>query len=243
LSLSNKGRKITHKIERSMSQRVRENDILRPMKKIISFDLDGTLVDARYGDMVWNHGIPEEYSKKHGLSFDEARTTVMDQYRSVGDADLLWYEIDYWLNRFDLRVTADELLERYEIFISPLEGATEVMEYLKEKYILVIASNAARIFVEKELEYTDLTHYFSHIVSATTDYRTVKKQPGFYRRLCSVLGVSHEEIVHVGDHRVFDFEVPSSLGIEAYHVVDRSSDGAGDSGKVIGSLAELLNKL
>ena len=97
------------------------------MKKIISFDLDGTLVDAKYGDMVWNHGIPEEYARKYGMSFDEARAIVMDQYRSVGDSDLLWYEIDHWLKRFGLQVSADDLLGRYETFIKLLPGATEVV--------------------------------------------------------------------------------------------------------------------
>jgi HAD superfamily hydrolase (TIGR01493 family) len=216
------------------------------MKRIVSFDLDGTLVDAKYGDMVWNHGIPEEYSKKYGISFDEARTVVMDQYRSVGDSDLLWYEIDHWLKRFDLPVTADDLLGRYETFIEPLPGATEVVQYLKDRYVLVIASNAARIFVDKELEYTDLARYFTHIVSATTDYGIVKKEPGFYRKLCSALGVSREDIVHVGDHRVFDFEVPSGLGIEAYHFADQTSDVTGqsaDNGKVIHNLTDLLDKL
>lgn len=216
------------------------------MKKIISFDLDGTLVDAKYGDMVWNHGIPEEYSKKHCISFDEARKAVMDQYRTVGDADLLWYDIRYWLKRFGLSVTAEELLERYETFIKPLPGAKEVVECLKDRYALVIASNAARIFVEKELEYTELAQYFSRVISATTDYRIVKKEPGFYGKLCVDLGVSQEEIIHIGDHRVFDFEVPLSLGIEAYHIADNASvcgDRSTSNGKVIHNLIDLLDKL
>jgi HAD superfamily hydrolase (TIGR01493 family) len=213
------------------------------MKRVVSFDLDGTLVDAKYGDMVWNHGIPEEYSKKYGMSFDEARTAVMDQYRSVGDSDLLWYEIDHWLKKFGLPVTADDLLGRYEIFIKLLPGATEVVQYLKDRYVLVIASNAARIFVEKELEHTDLAHYFDHIISATTDYGIVKKEPDFYRKLCANLGVSQKDIVHVGDHRIFDFEVPSGLGIEAYHFTDKPSgrsDQGEDNGKVIHNLTDLL---
>ena len=76
----------------------------------------------------------------------------------------------------------------------------------------------------------------------------VKKEPDFYRKLCSTLGVSQEEIVHVGDHRIFDFEVPSVLGIEAYFVSDRQS-GTGDqgstegNGRVIRTLKELLGKL
>ncbi|MBP1750119.1 MAG: HAD-superfamily hydrolase, subfamily variant 1 [Deltaproteobacteria bacterium] len=78
------------------------------MKKVISFDLDGTLVDARYGDMVWNHGIPEEYAKAYGMTFDDARAYIRTQYESVGDGDILWYEIRHWLTRFSLDVAADE---------------------------------------------------------------------------------------------------------------------------------------
>jgi len=215
------------------------------MKKVVSFDLDGTLVDAKYGDMVWNHGIPEEYSKKYGMSLDEARTAVMDQYSSVGDADLLWYEIGYWLQRFDLPVTADELLDRYEGFIKPLAGAAEVLKVLKDRYVLVIASNAARMFVEKELVCAGLARYFSRVVSATSDYKMVKKEPDFFKKLCSVLGVTEKEIIHVGDHRIFDFEVPSGLGIEAYHVTDKPPEQARDGGnvKAIGNLTELLEML
>ncbi|OPY68322.1 MAG: hypothetical protein A4E62_02077 [Syntrophorhabdus sp. PtaU1.Bin002] len=46
------------------------------MKKIISFDLDGTLVHGKYGDIVWNQGIPEEYADKYGFTFDEAVSRV-----------------------------------------------------------------------------------------------------------------------------------------------------------------------
>ena len=83
-----------------------------------------------------------------------------------------------------------------------------------EKYTLIVASNAARIFVEKELSYADLTPHFSHIISATSDYGMVKKEEGFYIS-SAPLNASPHEIVHVGDHHVFDFEAPLRLGIDA----------------------------
>jgi hypothetical protein len=46
------------------------------MAKIISFDMDGTLIDSVFTDWVWSHGIPTLYSAKTGLSFDEAKTFV-----------------------------------------------------------------------------------------------------------------------------------------------------------------------
>jgi putative hydrolase of the HAD superfamily len=209
------------------------------MKKIISFDLDGTLVHGKYGDIVWNQGIPKEYADKYGFTFDEAVSRVRERYEAVGDTRMEWYNIDYWLRKFDLPVSAAELLDRYESHIEPLPNASEVLQTLKDKYSLIIASNAARIFVEKELSHTGLGRYFDHVISATTDYGMVKKGEHFYTRLCRSLGVSPREIVHVGDHRTFDFEAPLRLGIEAYHLTLDGETGPG----VIRNLRELLQKL
>jgi HAD superfamily hydrolase (TIGR01493 family) len=209
------------------------------MKKIISFDLDGTLVDGTYGDMVWNHGVPEEYSREYGIPFDRARELVRNEYLSVGDGRLEWYNIQYWLERFNLTVPADELLARYESYIVLLPFAREVLETLGEKYVLIIASNAARIFVEKEVSHADIGHHFTSVISATSDYRIVKKGDSFYKTLCEELHVSPEDIVHVGDHKIFDFEAPTRFGIESYHV---HSEGNGHE-RVIPNLKVLLDKL
>ena len=57
--------------------------------------------------------------------------------------------------------------------------------------------------------------------------------------LAANLGVSTGDLVHVGDHPVFDYEVPRSLGIECYHF-----NPSGESnGSVINDLRELLKKL
>jgi FMN phosphatase YigB (HAD superfamily) len=209
------------------------------MKKIVSFDLDGTLVDGVYGDMVWNHGVPEVYARQYAIPFEKARELVRNEYLSVGDGRLEWYNISYWLDRFNLTVSADELLARYESCIELLPFAREVLEALQEKYTLIIASNAARIFVEKEISHADIGRHFTHIISATTDYEIVKKGDPFYRTLCEKLDVAPHEVVHVGDHKVFDFEAPARFGIESYHV---HPEGNGDE-RVIPNLKALLDVL
>ncbi len=211
----------------------------RLMKKIISFDLDGTLVDSIYGEMVWNHGVPEEFADEYAIPFEKAKELVRKKYLSLGDASLEWYDIRYWLDRFNLTVTAEELLARYESYIELLPFAREVLEELGQKYTLIIASNAARIFVEKEISYAGIGSYFSHVISATTDYEIVKKGDSFYRTLCEKLGAAPHEIVHVGDHKIFDFEAPASFGIESYHVHDEDNGHE----RVIPNLKTLLDRL
>jgi putative hydrolase of the HAD superfamily len=51
-----------------------------------------------------------------------------------------------------------------------------------------------------------------------------------------MLGVTPEEIIHVGDHYEFDYLVPRSLGIRAFFL-DRSGQRNGDS--VLWSLEDL----
>jgi putative hydrolase of the HAD superfamily len=209
------------------------------MKKVISFDLDGTLVDGEYGNAVWLEGIPEEYARKYGMTIDDARIAVKEQYDSVGENHLLWYDIDHWLQRFGLSVSVPRLLDRYAGRIRLLPHVEEVVRTLRGRHRLVIASNAARIFVEKELSHTGLADCFSHTVSATSDFGMVKKQKAFYRKLCSVLGVSPHEVVHVGDHMVFDVEVPLAVGIDAYHYNPEGNA----NGRVLCDFRELVDRL
>jgi FMN phosphatase YigB (HAD superfamily) len=209
------------------------------VKKIISFDLDGTIVDAVYGNMVWLEGIPEKYGQRHGLSLEEAKALVKSHYDSVGEVHLLWYNIDYWLERFELSISVSALLDYYSGYIKLLPNVAPVLEKLSTRYRLVIASNAARIFVDQELRHTGIERYFCCTISATSDFQMVKKEEGFFRRLCSVLDVAPSDMVHIGDHAVFDVEVPRRVGIECYHYAPAHAKNGG----VIHDFQELLSFL
>ncbi|MGD0236435.1 MAG: HAD family hydrolase [Syntrophorhabdales bacterium] len=209
------------------------------MKKVISFDLDGTLVQGTFGDMVWHDGIPGKYAEKYGVRLEEAQRLIHKEYDHIGDESLLWYDVEYWLTKFGLPISANELLDTYVKHIEVIPHALDVIRALRARYRLVIASNAGRIFVEKELVQVGLTDYFEYVVSATSDLGMVKKEERFYRTLATNLGVSPGDLVHVGDHPVFDYEVPRALGIECYHY---NPSGETD-GTVINDLRELLKKL
>jgi len=150
-----------------------------------------------------------------------------------------WYDLPYWLQRFDLSTPPSELLDQYSHHIRLEPHVAETIAMLSEKYLLVIASNAARLFVETELRHVGLEKCFTHVVSATSDFQMVKKAEGFYLRLCRILGVSPAEMVHIGDHEVFDVEIPLRAGIDAYHYAPRKQS----KGRTIRDFKELWGLL
>lgn len=82
--------------------------------KVVSFDLDGTLTDASFVDSVWLEGIPRLYSIKKGVSFDDVRKAVKREYDKVGKEKLRWYDLHYWIKKFDLKVSWQDLLCCFE---------------------------------------------------------------------------------------------------------------------------------
>jgi len=87
---------------------------------------------------------------------------------------------------------------------------------------------------------TELRRYFSRIFSATSDFGQIKKTAEFYGGICQLLGISFQEMVHVGDHWEFDYLVPKALGIKVLYI-DRSWSRSGDD--VIRSLEEMGQRL
>lgn len=210
------------------------------MAKIISFDMDGTLVAPEFTDWVWLHGIPMLYARKRGLSYEAAKAIVVEEYEKVGEGAIEWYDIKYWFSFFQLDEAWETLMKRYAHTIHAYEDGYHILERLKEKYPLVLTSNAGREFIDIEMEVTGLGKYFHHIFSATSDFRAVKKTTEFYQQVCDLLQTDPNEIVHVGDHYEFDYLVPRALGIQAYYL-DRSKKENGNS--VLYDLRDLESKL
>jgi putative hydrolase of the HAD superfamily len=80
------------------------------------------------------------------------------------------------------------------------------------------------------------------VFSATSDFGEVKKSNGFYARVCEIADVKPHEVVHVGDHWVFDFVNPREIGMTAYFL-DRGRKRGGNVKNeefVISDLNEIL---
>ena len=205
------------------------------MIRVISLDMDGTLVKTRFVDKVWMEGMPMLYAEKTGLDFPVAKEYVVGEYMKIGSDKLEWYDLLYWIERFGLKVGKDEILQMYEDEIETYPEVQEVLDLLAENYELVVTSNAAREFIDIELE--GLSDYFSETFSATSDFREVKKSPLIYGTVCAHMGAKPFEVLHIGDHYNYDYESPLDAGLDALFL-DRKGERSGR--EVVGDQREAV---
>jgi putative hydrolase of the HAD superfamily len=209
--------------------------------KMISFDLDGTITDTSFADSVWLEGIPRSFVSKNRVSLEDAKRQVMGEYAKVGRDRLEWYDLRYWIERLDLDVSPEELLNSFQDKIKIYPEVVEVLEEFSCRGLrLIIVSNARREFIDLELEKTHIAHYFERVFSSTSDFGLVKKTVGLYRKVCGICDISPNEVIHVGDDQCFDFDVPTRLGVRSFYL-DRTGKQSGES--VVHSLKELNERL
>ena len=207
------------------------------LNEIISFDLDGTLVTTDFVDAVWLERIPELYAEKYGLDFEEAKKRVEEEYLKVGPEALEWYDIHYWIEKFKLDANWKEILLSCKNKLRLYPEVKKVLENLSENATLIITSNAAREFIEIEVEVLDLRRFFSKIFSAVSDFHKTKKDKEVYRKIMEKVG---EKFIHVGDNYEFDYIAPRQAGLVAYYL-DRSGNSNGSH--VVRNLIEFEEKL
>jgi putative hydrolase of the HAD superfamily len=210
------------------------------MLKIISFDLDGTLVESSYADKVWLEGLPKLYSKEKNIPIKKAKDYIFSFYEKVGENKKEWYDIDWWFQKFELDSSWQNLLYKYRNNIKLFPETIEILKSLKKNFDLIVISNAKREFIDIQLEQTKIKHYFNHVFSSLSDFDLVKKTPEVYKQVLNLLKIKTDEIIHLGDNFNFDYISPKKIGISSIYL-DRSKKNNGDN--TIFSLSELKNIL
>ncbi len=167
-----------------MLRAVRARDAI----KVVSFDVDGTLVAPGFVDSFWLDGIPRVYAEKNDLDFEQAVNYVTSEYDRVGEHRIEWYTISYWLQKFGLDIPYQELFTKYQDLIRIYDEVEPVLAALCDAgYDLIVSSNATREFIDFQIQ--PLKKFFTHIFSATSDFGQVKKTNGFFARVCEILDV------------------------------------------------------
>ena len=207
--------------------------------KVVSFDVEGTMVTTDFSYAIWFEMIPQRYAQRWGLSFAQATRKIKQEYDSLGDQHIDWYDVQYWFTRFDLG-RADVAMEGLQPMVRYYPETKDVLKSLHGKYKLSVASGSPRPFLKHLLR--DTESHFSSIFSSTTDFRQVKTAE-FYVNMCRRLQVEPEQVAHVGDHLQFDCIEPAGIGIHAYYLDREGKSGDPAAVRDLAQFAKTLNSL
>jgi len=198
----------------------------------LSFDLDGTLTSNDFVDSIWMEGLPELISRRQGMDLPEARRMCLRAYEQEGPASIRWYQLSYWLDHFGLEeVDPAGLVSRYAPRVELYDDVLPVLGELQSQgFSLVLFSNAARHFLDVEVSRSGLGPFFDQMISVSDDWGMTKAEARAFLRLKHLAG---GDVVHIGDHLEFDYLVPRSVGLQAYHIRRDRASG------VEGSLSDL----
>ena len=143
-------------------------------------DIDGTLLDRNFDNVVWEQLLPARYGDANGLALDEARETLESHMRDVAHT-LDYYRIDYWseytgVNLLDLHQEAAYLLK-----FRP--GARAFLDWVRRNGIRsMLATNADRECLSVKDSYCGLSQEVATIVSCH-DYSAPKETQAFWESL------------------------------------------------------------
>ena len=194
-------------------------DNLKKSLKIISFDVDGTLVDLEYNDLIWFKEIPELVAKKKKISFEKSLKFVHEEYAKLGEHNLNWYDINYWISYFGIEISPDKIFEKYEPQVKIYPEVIPLLEELKKKYILIVITAMPREFLIPKMK--NLEKYFKFSFSALSDFKELKNSE-IYSKISKALKVPPKQILHIGDHWEFDYLAARKAGMNAIYL-DRSN--------------------
>lgn len=173
------------------------------MYKAILFDLDGTLTESGEGITksvqyaLEKIGKPEPDREKLRVFVGPP---LLEQFMKYADLD-----------EETARQAVTFYRERYSvtgIFENrPYEGIKELLEALENRgYILAVASSKPEYFVEKILDYFDMSRYFKVVVGSEMNGGRTKKADVIQEALKRLNMENHrEQVIMVGDkeHDVF----------------------------------------
>jgi len=201
--------------------------------KIISFDVDGTLVDLEYNDLIWFKEIPELVAKKKKISLEKSLKYVHEEYNKLGEHNLNWYDINYWVTYFGLKISPKIILEKYESQVKIFPEVVPLLEGLKKNFILIVITAMPREFLIPKMK--KLEKYFKFSFSALSDFKELKNSE-IYSKISKSLNVYPEQILHIGDHWEFDYLAAQKAEMNAIYL-DRSNTKKGNF--VVNNLTEI----
>lgn len=183
----------------------------------VVFDMDGTLLDLYFDDLVWNEHLPRRYAAKAGLSQDDARRAIRSAIEQTrGQLD--FYCLDHWSAHFDVDV--HEVEQDLAGFVNVRPGASDFLEWVGRAGLKrILATNAHPRSLARKLRITGIEADFEYIVSSH-ELGFAKEQAAFWHALAERTGLRPERTVFIDDNPAV-LESAAAFGIRYLYGVAR----------------------
>lgn len=194
------------------------------MIKVISFDMDDTLISGDFDNYMWNEEIPRLYAKNNNISLEKAKEKVYSEYyrkKYVHKEQIKdWTSVEGWFNRLGLGSPSKELIISIvdESFLFP--QIRETLEILKKDFRLILSTDNTKWLTIHKLKANNLLKYFDAIYSIS-DTQTTKETTKYYEYILKQEKIQPNEIIHIGDNTIRDGEIPEHFGMHTI-IIDRA---------------------
>ena len=146
----------------------------------VLLDMDGTLLDLNFDNVLWTERLPRRYAEHHGVDHIEARETLFAHMVETRHT-LEFYCLDYWSRHTRLDIVG--LHHELSHLIRWRDHArTFVDRVTASGRRAVLVTNAHRKSLAVKNQATDLTAILDASVSAH-DYAAPKEVPQFWEQL------------------------------------------------------------
>lgn len=231
--------------------------------EVVSFDLDGTLIDS---GTAWRDGfvapflrLAARYPALHALGepayvhdhvFQPVLMAIWERVRGEWSPD---YVRDGWRALLERHATrddaaADAAYEEYEAtwpgLMRLFEESLHVLQAVQARFPMILLTNGNTAHQRMKIEAHDLARWFRHVV-VSEEVGLVKPDPAIFVHALAPLGTRPEAAVHIGDMRSQDIAGARAAGWQSAWVNRRGApaDDEHEPDAEIRSLRELLDLL